>query len=114
MSKFGLICQAASLLGQALQYASIESEANDDGWVQLDRTMQSMLNASLEIDEFDYDYIAFVYRWVCPISSSKERENNFGDNIVLCWLCMPLACPLIKMTIAPDEQKRLPFRCLTS
>lgn len=63
MSKFGLICQAASLLSQALQSnASLESTANDDGWIQLDRTIQSMLNASLEVDNLDYDHISFVYR----------------------------------------------------
>ncbi|PMD49060.1 putative fungal-specific transcription factor [Hyaloscypha variabilis F] len=51
MSKFALVCQAARLLGQVLQHVSGASPLQDDGlWMQLDRTLQSMLAASLNVD----------------------------------------------------------------
>ncbi|KAK4865884.1 hypothetical protein LT330_008977 [Penicillium expansum] len=60
MSKFALLCQAARLLGQVLNHLSTDFTSEDD-WVQLDRTLQSMLVAALNIDCPDYDQITFVY-----------------------------------------------------
>lgn len=64
MSRFALLCQAARLLGQVLLHLSNDSVENDDVWIQLDRTLQSMLAASLDVDVPDDDQIAFVYRCV--------------------------------------------------
>lgn len=62
MSRFALLCQAARLLGQALQHLSSDSAMRDDTWIQLDRTLQSMITASLNVDSPDHDQISFVYR----------------------------------------------------
>lgn len=64
MSKFALLCQAARLLGQVLQHLSSDSTIRDDAWIQLDRTLQSMIAASLDTDSPDHDQISFVYRCV--------------------------------------------------
>ncbi|KAF2801827.1 putative fungal-specific transcription factor [Mytilinidion resinicola] len=61
MSKFALLCQAARLLGQVLRHVSSESAFQDDVWMQLDRTLHSMLAASHDMDEPDYDQITFIY-----------------------------------------------------
>lgn len=63
MSKFGLLCQAAKLLGQVLDSNTANNPEND-AWMQLDRTMRSMLTASLNVECPDYDQITFVYRSV--------------------------------------------------
>jgi hypothetical protein len=68
MSKFALLCQAARLLGQVLYHLSTDFTSEDDIWIQLDRTLQSMLAAALNINCPDYDQITFVYRLV-PQSS---------------------------------------------
>ena len=70
MSKFALLCQAARLLGQILQDVSSDSALHDNVWIQLDRTVQSMLAASLEVDPPDFDQIAFVYRYVLLIDTN--------------------------------------------
>lgn len=64
MSKFALVCQAARLLGEVFNYLSNGSANRDDSWVQLDRTLTSMLTAALNIDCPDYDQITFIYRLV--------------------------------------------------
>ncbi|KAJ6051196.1 hypothetical protein N7499_010559 [Penicillium canescens] len=61
MSKFALLCQATRLLGQVLHHLSADFTNEDDVWIQLDRTLQSMLAAALNIDCPDYDQITFVY-----------------------------------------------------
>ncbi|KAJ5201073.1 hypothetical protein N7449_005876 [Penicillium cf. viridicatum] len=61
MSKFALLCQAARLLGQVLHYLSADFTSEDDVWIQLDRTLQSMLAATLNIDCPDYDQITFTF-----------------------------------------------------
>ncbi|KAL4780858.1 hypothetical protein BJX76DRAFT_364026 [Aspergillus varians] len=66
MSKFALVCQAARILGQVLHYLSNNdpaSQDSDDVWMQLDRTLHSMLAAALNIDCPDYDQITFIYRY---------------------------------------------------
>lgn len=64
MSRFALLCQAARLLGQVLHHLSRDTAEDDDVWIQLDRTLQSMLAASLDVDVPDDDQIAFIYRSV--------------------------------------------------
>lgn len=64
MSKFALLCQAARLLGQVLHHVSSDSAHQDDVWIQLDRTLHSMIAASLNVDLPDYDQITFIYRHV--------------------------------------------------
>jgi hypothetical protein len=64
MSRFALLCQAARLLGQVLHYLSDEEQSRDNGWIQLDRTLDSMITASLNVDLPDYDQITFVYRYL--------------------------------------------------
>ncbi|KAL3469142.1 hypothetical protein BJX99DRAFT_87694 [Aspergillus californicus] len=67
MSKFALLCQAARILGQVLQHhaTNIVNENTEDESentrIQLDRTLQSMLSASLALANPDYDQITFVY-----------------------------------------------------
>lgn len=74
MSKFALLCQAARLLGQVLNHLSTDFTSEDD-WVQLDRTLQSMLVAALNIDCPDYDQITFVYRLVLPSSTLSSTSK---------------------------------------
>jgi hypothetical protein len=62
MSKFALLCQAARLLGQVLHHVSSDSAIHEDVWIQLDRTLHSMITASLNVDHPDWDQITFVYR----------------------------------------------------
>ena len=64
MSRFALLCQAARLLGQVIHHLSLDSAVRDDGWIQLDRTLQSMIAASLNVDSPDYDQISFIYRYM--------------------------------------------------
>lgn len=64
MNKFALLCQAARLLGQVLRNVSSDSALHDNIWIQPDRTLQSMLAASLDVEVPDNDQIAFVYRYV--------------------------------------------------
>ena len=64
MSRFALLCQAARLLGQVLHHLSSNTTEDDDVWNQLDRTLQSMLAASLDVEVPDDDQIGFVYRSV--------------------------------------------------
>lgn len=68
MSKFALLCQAARLLGQVLHAISSDSAVNDDNWMQLDRTLQSMVAASLNVESPDNDQITFIYRYVLSLS----------------------------------------------
>lgn len=62
MSRFALLCQAARLLGQVLRHVSSDSAIHDDVSVQLDRTLESMVAASSDLDVSDYDQTTFVYR----------------------------------------------------
>jgi hypothetical protein len=62
MSKFALLCQAARLLGQVLHHLSSDSVNSYNAWIQLERTIQSMLAASLDSEKPDNAQIAFVYR----------------------------------------------------
>ena len=64
MSKFALLCQAARLLGQVLHHLSTDPASRDDAWIQLDRTLQSMIAASLDTKSPDHDQISFIYRYV--------------------------------------------------
>ncbi|KAK1252169.1 hypothetical protein MKX08_003356 [Trichoderma sp. CBMAI-0020] len=61
MSKFSLLCQAAHLLGQVLHHVSGDFAGGGNAWVQLDRTLQSMLAAALDVNRPDYDQITFIY-----------------------------------------------------
>ncbi|OOF89911.1 hypothetical protein ASPCADRAFT_11157 [Aspergillus carbonarius ITEM 5010] len=62
MRIFALLCQAARLLGSVLRHVSNEAGVHDDSRVQLDRALQSMLAAGLDVDSPDYDRMIFVYR----------------------------------------------------
>ncbi|KAL2816188.1 fungal-specific transcription factor domain-containing protein [Aspergillus cavernicola] len=83
MSRFALLCQAARLLGQVHQFhqqqlrplpsdrnrererdteTDTETDTDDETRNQLDRTLQSMLAASLTLEWPDYDQITFIYR----------------------------------------------------
>lgn len=64
MSRFALLCQAARLLGQVLRHLASDTAIRDDAWIQLDRTLQSMIAASLNVDSPDYDQISFIYRYL--------------------------------------------------
>ncbi|AEO66360.1 uncharacterized protein THITE_2114411 [Thermothielavioides terrestris NRRL 8126] len=63
MSKFALLCQAGRLLGQVLHHLASDDDDDDNSevWSQLDRTLQSMLAAALNIDRPDHDQITFIY-----------------------------------------------------
>ncbi|KAJ5119416.1 hypothetical protein N7448_010085 [Penicillium atrosanguineum] len=83
MSKFALVCQAARLLGQVLNYLSNHVAGQNDVWMQLDRTLHSMLTAALNIDSPDYDQITFIYSALIalytPWLSSNEGEKAESD-----------------------------------
>ena len=76
MSNFALICQGARMLGEVLQ--ELSEPADDQSWVQLDRTIQAMITASLDEDEPDSDSIAFLYRCVSIVLPSQwmDEENT--------------------------------------
>ncbi|KAH8648021.1 putative fungal-specific transcription factor [Tricladium varicosporioides] len=84
MSSFALLCQAARLLGQVLYYVSGDSAIHDDVWMQLDRTLQSMLTASLEVETPDTDQITFIYSaltalytpWISPASIKTVEDGR--------------------------------------
>lgn len=61
MGKFALLCQASRLLGQVLNELSNPSVDGDESWLQLYRTLQAMLAASLDVESPDYDQITIVY-----------------------------------------------------
>jgi hypothetical protein len=74
MSKFALLCQAARLLGQVLHHLGSDVSIHDEVWMQLDRTLQSMLAAALNIDRPDYDQIMFVYRFVDTLLPVNQTD----------------------------------------
>lgn len=74
MSKFALLCQAGRLLGQVLHHLASDIAIQDEVWMQLDRTLQSMLAAALNIDCPDYDQITFVYRFVNPLLPVDQAD----------------------------------------
>ena len=78
MSKFALLCQAARLLGQVLHHISTDPASCDPIWIHLDRTLQSMLAASLNLDSPDHDQISFIYRHVV-----LTRPSNPSDKLKL-------------------------------
>nr|UIK22900.1 transcriptional regulator [Trichoderma rhododendri] len=83
MSKFALLCQAARLLGQVLRYLSSDSAGQDDVWMQLDRTLQSMLAAALNVDCPDYDQITFIYSALVALNTpwlSSDRAKDFNSD----------------------------------
>ncbi|PWY89701.1 hypothetical protein BO94DRAFT_584941 [Aspergillus sclerotioniger CBS 115572] len=59
MSKVALVCQAARFLGQVLRHVPNESVFHDDSWVHLDRSLQSILAACLDVDSPHYDQFTF-------------------------------------------------------
>ncbi len=64
MSKFALLCQASRLLGQVLHHianGAVNQEMHDEEGVQLDRTINAMINAAQELTPPDYDQISFGY-----------------------------------------------------
>ncbi|PYI01439.1 putative fungal-specific transcription factor [Aspergillus sclerotiicarbonarius CBS 121057] len=87
MSKFALLCQAARLLGQVLRHVSNESVVLDDSWMQLDRTLQSMLAACLDVDSPDYDQITFVYSTLVALHApwfSSDCSNAVNAERIRC------------------------------
>lgn len=92
MSKFSLLCQAAHLLGQVLRHVSSDSAAQDIAWVQLDRTLQSMLAAALDVDCPDYDQITFIYR---SVSCSSNYNHTHSLTFVQRPRCFIYALPIL-------------------
>jgi len=77
MSSFALLCQAAHLLGQVLRYVSSGVTLEDEVGVQLDRTLYSMLHASLALENPDYDQICFIYRYIIPMDSKSLNIDYY-------------------------------------
>ncbi|KAK1140926.1 hypothetical protein N8T08_009799 [Aspergillus melleus] len=75
MSKFALLCQAARWLSQVLHHVSSEATTDNGAWLQLDRTLQSMLAAALDLDSPDHYQTAFVYS-VQELSSNKSPTGS--------------------------------------
>ncbi|KAF7912691.1 uncharacterized protein EAF01_001712 [Botrytis porri] len=71
MRKFALLCQAARLLGQVLNHVSGASSHDDELWMQLDRTVTSMLEASVNVENPDCDRIAFIYSTLLALHTSS-------------------------------------------
>ena len=63
MSQFALLCQAARLLGQVLHTFSDRTQVDNEIAAQLDRTLHSMLAASMNVDDPCTDQMTFVYRY---------------------------------------------------
>lgn len=64
MSKFALLCQAARLLGLVLNHVTCDkmsAEELESNEIQLSRTIFAMINASKDLENPDYDQIAFCY-----------------------------------------------------
>lgn len=64
MSKFALLCQAARLLGEVLRHVSseiVDQQQYDEEDIQLNRTINAMINASECLSSPDYDQISFGY-----------------------------------------------------
>ncbi|EED14623.1 fungal specific transcription factor, putative [Talaromyces stipitatus ATCC 10500] len=80
MSRFALLCQAARLLGQVLLHLSSDSVEDDNVWMQLDRTLQSMLAASLDVDVPDDDQIGFIYSTLVALHTPWLASSS-GSNI---------------------------------
>jgi hypothetical protein len=91
MSKFALLCQAARLLGQVLHHVSVDSGMDDGVCIQLERTLQSMLAAALNVDSPDNDQISFIYRSV----SSEWHITLLTLGTVLYSLCTYLRLVLM-------------------
>lgn len=79
MSKFALLCQSARLLGQVLHHLSSGLIIDDEVLIQLDRTLQSMLNAALDIDSPDYDQITFIYSALIALYVPWLSPNRAHD-----------------------------------
>ncbi|KAL4875176.1 hypothetical protein BJY04DRAFT_224252 [Aspergillus karnatakaensis] len=80
MSKFALLCQASRLLGHVLQHLSSETTSEDDDWMQIDRNLQSMLAAALEIDGPDHDQITFIYSTLVALHTSWLSPQRAGES----------------------------------
>ncbi|KAF4951796.1 hypothetical protein F66182_18461, partial [Fusarium sp. NRRL 66182] len=76
MSRFALLCQAARLLGQILQHLSSDTAEDDYVSIQLDRTLQSMLTASSNVEVPDDDQIAFVYSCLVALQNPWLSSPN--------------------------------------
>lgn len=64
MSKFALLCQAARLLGLVLNHVTCDKMSAEElelNEIQLSRTIFAMINASKDLENPDYDQIAFCY-----------------------------------------------------
>jgi hypothetical protein len=70
MSKFALLCQAARLLGLVLNHVTCDkmsAEEHEANEIQLSRTIFAMIEASKDLENPDYDQIAFCY-WYLKLS----------------------------------------------
>ncbi|KAH8658451.1 putative fungal-specific transcription factor [Xylariales sp. PMI_506] len=78
MSQFALLCQAARLLGQVLHHLSTDSaEAESESVsIQLDRTLQSMISACLELESPGHDQIAFVYSTLLALHAPRLAKHG--------------------------------------
>ncbi|KAF3403264.1 hypothetical protein DPV78_003533, partial [Talaromyces pinophilus] len=90
MSRFALLCQAARLLGQTLHHISSGTADDDDVWNQLNRTLRSMLAASLDVEVPDDDQIAFVYSclvalqnpWLSPPNGISIERSQHAQEVI--------------------------------
>lgn len=95
MSKFALICQAARLLGHVLLQVSRDTGIDDAMCIQLDRTLNSMLAAALDVRTPDYDQITFIYRSVSRLT--KTKTSRLTSITVRSSLCIYLRlAPLMR------------------
>ncbi|KAL6233543.1 hypothetical protein BDW75DRAFT_231903 [Aspergillus navahoensis] len=78
MSKFALLCQAGRLLGQVLHHLASDIAVHDEVWMQLDRTLQSMLAAALDIDfSITSALIALYTPWLAPDRATDPQSDRF-------------------------------------
>ncbi|KAF2704988.1 putative fungal-specific transcription factor [Pleomassaria siparia CBS 279.74] len=76
MSKFSLLCQAARLLDQVLCYMSCDDGKDDDRWMQLERTLQSMLTVSMSRHEYA---LATFHTITETITANLVQKRCFVD-----------------------------------
>ena len=104
MSKFTLLCQAARLLGQVLHHLSGDKVSQDDAWIQLDRTLHSMLAAAMDVETPDWDQIVFIYRYQLR-NPSLDLADYLNHSVILA-LYTPWLYPDRTNTVDAERSQR--------
>ncbi|KAL3454998.1 hypothetical protein BJX64DRAFT_282384 [Aspergillus heterothallicus] len=94
MCKFSLLCQAARVLGKVICFLNRSGERNgprsegtsmtpaleNDERMRLDITLQSMLNAAMDLEVPDLDTITFIYSTMMALYTPHLPTTNNNNN----------------------------------